>query len=147
MVDDEPERDQRARVQHEQVAGRVGLDRLNGAEDDAITVNDLGTDQLMNPEPVRILHRISLQNLASKPLGPFAVDHAPEGHDPASRAGRFEHARALDLQGAARRGENGSWRDAFGSIGDQFDDDLTLDPMGLHDATDLEHVVSRRCRR
>jgi hypothetical protein len=141
MVDHEPQRDQGASVKHQQVAGRVGLDGLDGAENRAARVDDLGSDQLVDPEAVRIFNGIGEQNDASEILGAAPVDHAPEGHDPTPRTGGLEPAGALDLQGPDRSDKHGSWCDPLGSIRDQFDDDLAPDPMGLDDATDLEHVA------
>ena len=86
---DEAERDQAARLEHQEVARRVGLDRGDPAQLGAVAVAHRGADQLVHPQRARHLERLGLEVDAVQALGRLAVAHALELHDEAILAERL----------------------------------------------------------
>ena len=69
----EADRDQAARLEHQEVAGRIGLDRADPAELGAGGVPHRGADQLVDPQGAGGVDGLCLEVHAPEAIGGVAV--------------------------------------------------------------------------
>ena len=158
VVNDEAEWYQPAPVEHEHVTGRVGLHRRYATDGPAPGVNHVGADELVDPKGVLVSDRLGVERGVAKSIGLIPTADPAEGDNPAVlvATGPF------DAQVAALPMQDRAGIQALDPVGDQLDDDLAAQPVGLDDPADLEQTqplrgrlgrparlrrLSRRCRR
>jgi len=88
VLDHEAQRDETSAVENEEVARRVGLDRLDHAEHRAGRVDDLGAEQLVHEDDPVHLGGHGAQRRAAQRLGAVAVGDALEEDEVAALVGR-----------------------------------------------------------
>jgi hypothetical protein len=133
---DEAKRDQRSSVEDQEIAGRIRFDPLHGPEEPSGGVLDPSTDQLVDPQCVRIVERRGEQLNAPDPLGILDARQAFEGDDESTLVSR----RAEHLQtSAVFCVEYRSGSHPLGTVGGERDDHVPTESMRFHDVPDLQH--------
>ena len=105
----EHHRHERARVEHEQIVGRVGLHRLDRAAHRAVALDDAGADDLVDVDLVVVDDRFGPQDRAGQRLGRLPAVHPGEatpGTDVGADATRrlpARHGRSSSREPGARR--------------------------------------------
>ena len=103
----------------------------------AVELDDLGADQVVHPECVRVVDRFGVQAGVGEPLGRRAIGDPLEAHQPALRllGGGGDREPLPATPAAANRVE------ALGAVGRQVDVDVAAQAMRPRDAPDLEQAL------
>src|SRR5262249_39761851 len=117
----------------------VGDDRRHPSTLDAARgLDDPGPDQLVYPQRVRIVDRLTPERPPRQPLGGSTVAYTIEQHQPAV----LVRPRGGDDQLVAVSPEAAPSNESHvGVVGRQLDHDLAAQPVRLGDAADLEQAV------
>ena len=144
--DHEAQRTRCAALEHEEVARRVGL---HGDDPPcrAVWLDHLAADQLVDEELGVLDGRLGQQRHRATPrrlsgVNAFEVTRWRSWNGPGRKV---EQLRALAPGGASTAARPGARRS--GAVGDEHDDDLTGEPVGLDDPADLEERPLASSRR
>ena len=133
---DEHHGHQHTAVEHEQIVGRIRLDRHDMTEGGAGAIAHLGPDHFVHPDLAlgRRAELVARHQLVAQRLGRVTVVDACEVHDPtvALAPGPLDHQRAV------AHVQHASGREALVAIRDGHDADLAVQPVRTSDAADFQ---------